>query len=282
MRVVSGPAHVPLPMKPATLSPLFDSNLMNHLRNVLLLGLSVPLALAISAIGADKQKSSSRPQPPTRPFDAPGAPKFTRLDGKPGVNPPVDVDGNFVVGPEYVAALETKIVAVVPQGKVQQFSMDSKDCKLFNPGIAREVFGTVDPNNPKALIVETHPIDYKRTVTVYVPAQYVPGSAAPFIVTHDGPAMGKSMRSAPLCRVYKPTVSGLNGRSMTCTGEPPPERVDGRSTGNGRFNIVRFGNAQFSWCDHVDNSLNWVIISPRISGRTSFGFHRQFNILNGR
>ena len=39
--------------------------------------------------------------------------------------------------------------------------------------------------------METHPIDYKRTVTVYIPAQYVPGSAAPFIVTHDGPGMGK-------------------------------------------------------------------------------------------
>ncbi|MEI2677155.1 MAG: hypothetical protein V9G29_04445 [Burkholderiaceae bacterium] len=60
--------------------------------------------------------------------------------------------------------------------------MESKDCKLFNPGIARDVFGTVDPNNPKTLIVETHPIDYKRTISVYVPSQYVAGSAAPFIV----------------------------------------------------------------------------------------------------
>src|SRR5262249_40273890 len=50
----------------------------------------------------------------------------------------------------------------------------------------------VDPNNPKTLIVETHPIDYKRTVSVYIPAQYVPGTAAPFMVVHDGPAMGKS------------------------------------------------------------------------------------------
>ena len=32
---------------------------------------------------------------------------------------------------------------------VKQFVMESKDCKLFNPGIARDVFGTVDPNNPK-------------------------------------------------------------------------------------------------------------------------------------
>ena len=70
---------------------------------------------------------------------------------------------------------------------MHQFTMESKDCKLFNPGIARDVFGTVDPNNPKTLIVETHPIDYQRTVTVYIPAQYVAGMAAPFIVGHDGP-----------------------------------------------------------------------------------------------
>jgi hypothetical protein len=141
---------------------------MIHLRNALLLGLT---ALTISAFGEEKQppvqKKPRRPQPPTRPFDAPGTPKFTRLDGKPGVNPPVDADGDFLVG-QYVAAPERKVVEGVPQGKVQQFSMDSKDCKLFNPGIARKVFGTVDPNNPKTLIVERHPIDYKRTVTVYI------------------------------------------------------------------------------------------------------------------
>ncbi len=138
-------------------------------RNSLMLGLMV---LALSAFSADQkpavQKQQDRPQPPTRPFDAPGTPKFTRLDGKLGVNPPVDADGDFLVGPEYVAAPEAKAVAGVPQGQVQQFSMDSKECKLFNPGIARDVLGTVDPKNPKTLIVETHPIDYKRTVTVYI------------------------------------------------------------------------------------------------------------------
>jgi enterochelin esterase family protein len=139
----------------------------------------------------------ARPQPPTRPFDAPSAPKFTRLDGKPGANPPLDAYGDFVVGPAYVAAPETKVVEGVPQGKVSQFSIDSKDCKLFNPGIARKVFGTVDPNNPKTLIVETHEIDYKRTVTVYVPAQYKPGTAAPFIVGHDGPGLGKPDMTLP-------------------------------------------------------------------------------------
>jgi len=145
------------------------------------------VALSLPSFAQNKEKKPDRPTPPTRPFDAPGAPKFTRLDGKPGATSPVDADGNFVVGPDYTAAPETKVVEGVPQGAVKQFTMESKDCKLFNPGIAREVFGTVDPKNPKTLIVETHPIDYTRTVTVYVPAQYVAGTEAPFIVMHDGP-----------------------------------------------------------------------------------------------
>ena len=81
---------------------------------------------------------------------------------KTGENPPLDADGNFVIGPKYVPAPERKMVEGVPQGKVQQFVIDSKETKLFNPGIARKVFGKVDPNNPKTLIVETHNIDYKR------------------------------------------------------------------------------------------------------------------------
>jgi len=154
--------------------------------------------------GADAHKSSKespkkqeRPTAPTRAFDAPGTPKFIRFDGKPGANPPAEANGDFLVGPEYVAAPETKTIPGVPQGKVEQFVMDSKDCKLFNPGIARKVFGTPDPKNPKTLIVETHNIDYKRTITVYIPAQYKPGTSAPLLVTHDGPSFGKPDMNLP-------------------------------------------------------------------------------------
>jgi enterochelin esterase family protein len=138
-------------------------------------------------VAADK-----KPQPPTRPFDAAGAPEFSRLDGKPGVNPPIDVDGNFVIGPVYAPDPASIVIAGVPQGRVEQFTMDSRNGERFNPGIARDEFGRPDPNNPKTLIVETHPIDYTRTITVYIPAQYVPGTEAPFLVKHDGPGLGKS------------------------------------------------------------------------------------------
>ena len=58
-------------------------------------------ALTLSAFAQNKEKKPDRPTPPTRPFDAPGAPKFTRLDGKPGATTPVDADGDFVIGPDY-------------------------------------------------------------------------------------------------------------------------------------------------------------------------------------
>jgi hypothetical protein len=122
---------------------------------------------------------------PVRKYDDKGAPPFKVL--KEGENPPLDAYGNFVIGPKYTPAPERKVVPGVPQGKVQQFDIDSKETRLLNPGIARKVFGKVDPKNPKTLIVETHNVDYKRRVTVYTPAQYEPGTESPFMVAHDGP-----------------------------------------------------------------------------------------------
>src|SRR5215472_13209963 len=130
--------------------------------------------------------------PPVRKFDDPGSPPFKVL--KTGENPPLDVDGNFVIGPEYVPAPERTPVEGLPQGKVQQFVIDSKETKLLNPGIARKEFGKVDPKNPKTLIVETHNIDYKRKITVYISAQYKEGIEAPFMVIHDGPKGDPNMQ----------------------------------------------------------------------------------------
>src|SRR5215217_3596005 len=96
---------------------------------------------------------------PVRGHDDKGAPPFKVL--KEGENPPLDAYDNFVIGPKYVSAPERKVVEGVPQGKVQQFVIDSRETKLLNPGVARKQFGKVDPSNPKTLIVETHPVDYK-------------------------------------------------------------------------------------------------------------------------
>jgi hypothetical protein len=138
---------------------------------------------------------TARPSPPTRAVDGPGAPRFTVI-ATPGANAPKDAEGDFVIGPEYRPPAELNVGEGVPRGRVQQFTMDSKDSRFY-PGIARDVFGTVDPKNPKTLIVETHPQPWQRAITVYVPAQYRPGSEAPFLVTHDGPALGKADDTLP-------------------------------------------------------------------------------------
>jgi iron(III)-enterobactin esterase len=141
----------------------------------------LPTVVMIAALAC----SGSATAQPVRTYDDKGAPPFKVL--KEGENPPLDAYDNFVIGPTYVPAPERKKVEGVPEGKVEQFEIDSKDTKLFNPGIKRDKFGTVDPKNPKTLIVETTTFDYKRKVGVYIPAQYKEGTEAPFMVVHDGP-----------------------------------------------------------------------------------------------
>ena len=137
--------------------------------------------------------SGSSVAQPVRKYDDKGAPPFKVL--KEGENPSLTAYDNFAIGPKYVTAPERKLVDGVPQGKVEQFVIDSKETKLMNPGIARKVFGKLDPSNPKTLIVETHNIDYNRAITVYIPAQYKPETEAPFMLVHDGPGFSKNPKS---------------------------------------------------------------------------------------
>jgi iron(III)-enterobactin esterase len=129
----------------------------------------------------------ARPTPPTRDPNTPGY--VTAKELSDGANPPADADGNFIIGPTHNPAPETTSQQGVPQGTVSEFTMSSADSKIY-PGIARDpgTFGSPDPADPAKLIVTTsHPAPYSRKVTVYVPKQYVPGTAAPFIVGADGP-----------------------------------------------------------------------------------------------
>src|SRR5678816_2109563 len=85
----------------------------------------------------------------------------------------------------------------VPQGTIVNFTMSSGDSKIY-PGIARDAgtFGTADPNDPAKLVVTTsRPAPYTRRVAVYVPKQYVPGTAAPLIVGADGPVSYTHLRA---------------------------------------------------------------------------------------
>jgi iron(III)-enterobactin esterase len=106
------------------------------------------------------------------------------------MNAPVDQNGDFLVGPDYRPAPELNAARRSPEGTVRQFTLESKDSHFY-PGIARDVFGTVDPKNPKTLLVETRPQPWSRAITVYVPAQYKGGKKAPFVIVHDGPKLGE-------------------------------------------------------------------------------------------
>ncbi|HTM44606.1 MAG TPA: hypothetical protein VL137_06600, partial [Polyangiaceae bacterium] len=75
-----------------------------------------------------------------------------------------DGDGDVTIGPNYTQATEMTYVAGVPKGTVTMFTMNSGDSTIY-PGINGA---------------------YMRNVWVYVPAQYVAGTAAPFILAQDG------------------------------------------------------------------------------------------------
>ncbi len=91
-----------------------------------------------------------------------------------------DADGDFTIGPDYADAPELTAKEGVPKGTVHEFVMKSTASKIY-PGIAKNKPGTVP---------------YERKVTVYIPQQYVPGTAAPFIIVQDGnnPAFGYGRR----------------------------------------------------------------------------------------
>ena len=129
--------------------------------------------------------ASGRTPPPVRDPHTPGF--VTAMELSDGAVPPADADGNFIIGPTHQPAPEMTTNAL--QGTVIEFTMNSADSKIY-PGIAREpnTFGTPDTNDPAKLIVTTsHPAPYTRKVAVYIPKQYIPGTAAPFIVGADGP-----------------------------------------------------------------------------------------------
>ncbi|MEI9886873.1 MAG: alpha/beta hydrolase-fold protein [Rhizomicrobium sp.] len=96
-----------------------------------------------------------------------------------------------VIGPAYARAPEFEVQAGVPVGAVHAFTMQSGD-SAFYPGIRRlendvtkrrDAFGN---RIAAAGAEQSAPYPFMRTVWVYVPKQYVPGTPAPFLVAQDG------------------------------------------------------------------------------------------------
>ncbi|MBX3414702.1 MAG: enterobactin esterase [Pirellulales bacterium] len=143
------------------------------------------ILILLSFVGA--ALAAERAKPPVRDPHTPGFVEATELPD--GEVPPVDANGNFIIGPTHTPSPLMKQRPGVPEGKIFKLTMESRDSKIY-PGIAREkgTYGTADPNDPSKMIVTTSgPAPYTRSVTVYVPQQYKPGTEAPFIVGADGP-----------------------------------------------------------------------------------------------
>ena len=137
--------------------------------------------------------------PPTRDPANPNYVKATELPD--GTLPPQGAEGNFIIGPTHKAAAEAAAQDSIPHGKLYSFTISSADSIIFNPGVIRDDppncrNGSVNsastaPGDRSNMIVPTsHPGVWKRTIDVYVPSQYAPGSEAPFIVFGDGGATG--------------------------------------------------------------------------------------------
>jgi len=152
----------------------------------ILMSLSIGFVPAMAQTPPAAAPAAARPARPPAPTRDPNTPGYVAAKDLPdGANAPVKEDGNFILGPTHNPAPEMTVQEGVPQGTVYDFTMESADSKFY-PGIARAGM-TPDPNDPTKMIVNSHPAPYTRKVAVYVPKQYVPGTAAPFIVGADGP-----------------------------------------------------------------------------------------------
>jgi enterochelin esterase-like enzyme len=96
--------------------------------------------------------------------------------------PGAEGDGEFTVGPEYTTDKDLTDLGN-PKGKSFEFAMKLADSKIF-------------PGDDKTLEPEKKRVNTERKISVYVPAAYKDGTAAPVLVIHDGPGQLKSVRNA--------------------------------------------------------------------------------------
>jgi enterochelin esterase family protein len=79
-------------------------------------------------------------------------------------------EAESIIGPDYTDAPETRVLPAVPKGTIHEFTMDSKDSKIYK-GIAKGQRGVVP---------------YQRKVAVYVPDGHRSSQEMPFMVVQDG------------------------------------------------------------------------------------------------
>jgi iron(III)-enterobactin esterase len=93
-------------------------------------------------------------------------------------------DGEYTIKPAWANAPELIVDNAVPHGTIHRFTMKSEDSKIYKgvPPRAGRGRGAA----PAGGGAPAAPVPYERPVAVYIPAQYAPGTAAPFIVVQDG------------------------------------------------------------------------------------------------
>lgn len=97
-------------------------------------------------------------------------------------NPGSEGDGEVTVGPEYNVQKDLTDLGN-PKGKDFQFTMKLADSKIFR-------------GDDKTLTPDKKPVRTERKIFVYIPAAYKEGTAAPFLIIHDGPGSLKLVRNA--------------------------------------------------------------------------------------
>jgi enterochelin esterase-like enzyme len=103
----------------------------------------------------------------------------------------LNADGNFRIAPPYVADPAFTAKPDVPKGRVIRFTMNSAESTLFPTAPVGRGGGPGGGRGRGAAAAPVVPPDppqhqtFQRQVAVYVPAGYMPGTPAPFIVVQD-------------------------------------------------------------------------------------------------
>ncbi len=100
----------------------------------------------------------------------------------PSVDPGVDGDGAVTIGPEYKLDKDLDDQGK-PKGKSFEFSLKLADSKFFR-------------GDDKTLEPEKKAVRASRKISVYIPAAYRDGTAAPYLIIHDGPGPLPLVRNA--------------------------------------------------------------------------------------
>jgi iron(III)-enterobactin esterase len=154
-----------------TLASVEDSDMVGFSSTAFLIFLLAGFNLAPGQAPVQQTPTAppaARPKRPPAPARDPNTPGYVKAKELPdGAIPSPKEKGNFVIGPTYNPAPEMSAKEGVPQGQIYEFTMESKDSKIY-PGVAREpgTFAQPDPADPNKLIVKSAPAPYTRKVAV--------------------------------------------------------------------------------------------------------------------